>query len=284
MKCEYLLEDGRTIGVEELALEFYAARGWKGFHSETSILSTLYGLLFWDIIYMDNIPGVFASEFQSRPELHGAPCPLDMRTEFFYESRREVIETRLAEIEHSAKQGDGRASDIETLIRRVDEREREKGTLCVGVTWKYGREDLIDIAEVGRAPLLGARRCGLAARKHSVFTIVYVPKGIGGPALAKICGLFARTYWAYSSGVPDLCLWKPETRELKIVEVKLTVLCQSVRQGPLLPAADGLDTPADGFRPFRGGVLRGGQQYPFKETAAEVNAAATRFILYPYSA
>jgi Fanconi-associated nuclease 1 len=46
------------------------------------------------------------------------------------------------------------------------------------------------------------------------------PQCFGGKALAAICSLLAQHYHLYASGFPDLTLWRPETRELRIVEVK----------------------------------------------------------------
>ncbi|MBN3306645.1 FAN1 nuclease, partial [Amia calva] len=74
--------------VEELALAHYRRQGFpQGIHGEGSTFSTLYGLLLWDIIYMDGIADVFRNPYQS--------CPLDLNTDCFYENRRATIEARL---------------------------------------------------------------------------------------------------------------------------------------------------------------------------------------------
>ncbi|KAI8814596.1 hypothetical protein BJ742DRAFT_270091 [Cladochytrium replicatum] len=163
------------IYVEELALEWYKARGWKGYHSENSIITTLFGLLFWDVLFFCEVPGAFSSPYQT--------CPLDLNTEFFIINRADHVETRLAQIE---------SGGFVEIIRKVDEREREKRTLCRGVSWKnFTREDIIEISQC-----------------------------FGGPALAHICRLFAQSYWAHQGGVPDLCIWKPKERKVMLVEVK----------------------------------------------------------------
>lgn len=54
---------GEPVHVEEIALEHYDQLGWKGYHCENGILTTLYSLLFWDIIFLD-VPGVFQNPFQ----------------------------------------------------------------------------------------------------------------------------------------------------------------------------------------------------------------------------
>ncbi|XP_046509723.1 fanconi-associated nuclease 1 isoform X2 [Equus quagga] len=51
--------------VEELALAYYRRGGFdQGIHGEGSTFSTLYGLLLWDIIFMDGVPDVFRNAYQ----------------------------------------------------------------------------------------------------------------------------------------------------------------------------------------------------------------------------
>ncbi|XP_006742385.2 fanconi-associated nuclease 1-like isoform X1 [Leptonychotes weddellii] len=64
-----------------------------GIHGEGSTFSTLYGLLLWDIIFMDGIPDVFRNAYQA--------FPLDLCTDGFCTSRRLAVEARLRRI-HSA--------------------------------------------------------------------------------------------------------------------------------------------------------------------------------------
>ncbi|KAJ3287239.1 hypothetical protein HK104_008708 [Borealophlyctis nickersoniae] len=168
-------EGGENVHVEELALQYYRRKGWKGLHAENSIVTTLFGLLFWDILFDDTVPAVFSSPHQV--------APLDLHTEFFYEGRREAIESRLLQISEGG---------FVEILADVDDRERPLGTLCAGVRWNnFTKEHIIEIAEC-----------------------------IGGPALSRICRLFAKTYWAHSGGVPDLCIWKHKTKEFRLVEVK----------------------------------------------------------------
>jgi len=137
-----------VVTVEEFSLQHYEDEGWKGFvpclpwlgsthdihyslHSERSIVYTIFGLLFWDIIFT-TIPGAFETPFQV--------APLDIDTDTFYHSRRELFDKRLAEIKQ------GRAREI---IRNVDLKHRDNRTLCVGVRWDLvEREDLENIVEV----------------------------------------------------------------------------------------------------------------------------------------
>jgi len=101
------------------------------FHCETKILTTLFALLFWDVMFT-TIPGALETPFQD--------APLDLCEDTFYYARKDLIEARLAEIE------DGRGPEI---LQRHDEQYRGKETWCVGLSWDLcGREDLVDIVKV----------------------------------------------------------------------------------------------------------------------------------------
>ena len=60
--------------VEELAMQHYAAPeqgGWRGVHCEGSLWTTLFGLLFWDILFMD-VADAFQTAFQTGPLDYGS--------------------------------------------------------------------------------------------------------------------------------------------------------------------------------------------------------------------
>ncbi|KLO19274.1 hypothetical protein SCHPADRAFT_924671 [Schizopora paradoxa] len=121
----------KDVTVECVALEYYESLGFKGFHSEGSIVSTIFGLLFWDIIFL-NVPGAFETPYQS--------APLDIASECFYFARRDAIEARLKDIEN------GKAREI---LARIDDEHREKATMCVGVRWDiYEKSDLVEIVKL----------------------------------------------------------------------------------------------------------------------------------------
>ena len=63
--------------VEELVLQHFQLNegGWTGLHCEGSPMRTLFGLLMWDVIFIDDVPNVFATAFQR--------CPLDFGMEEF---------------------------------------------------------------------------------------------------------------------------------------------------------------------------------------------------------
>jgi Fanconi-associated nuclease 1 len=163
------------VSVEQFALEYFSRENWNGLHTENSTVTTMFGLLFWDILFDDTIPGVFHSPFQTRP--------LDLYTEFFYFARKDKIEKRLLEIEQ------GKAIEI---IEAISLAYRSSNTCGYGVNWK----------------------------RFTDLQIIQIAECMGGTVLARICECFARSVWAHTGGVPDLCLWKSETKEFKLAEVK----------------------------------------------------------------
>ncbi|KAJ2453723.1 hypothetical protein EV183_002022 [Coemansia sp. RSA 2336] len=120
--------DGVPCSVEQLALWRYRDLGYTGVHSENAMVTTLFGLLFWDIIFYP-LPGMLDTEYQSQP--------LDMGSESFYFSRRTMIEQRLAEINNT--------SCYEQIIPKVY--AREHGSECVGISWDLSCEHLQTVAK-----------------------------------------------------------------------------------------------------------------------------------------
>ncbi|XP_057783244.1 fanconi-associated nuclease 1 homolog isoform X2 [Salvia miltiorrhiza] len=111
-------------------------------------------------------------------------APLDLETDSFYETRKSLIEAHLEKIR------DGMAEEI--LITTWD---LHVGTTCRGVNWE----------------------------KHSLADLRAAAKCIGGACLASICRHLAQGYRSWSSGMPDLLLWRLEDcyrGEAKLVEVK----------------------------------------------------------------
>ncbi|KAI1794637.1 VRR-NUC domain-containing protein [Ganoderma leucocontextum] len=118
--------DDEEVNVETLALQYYEEHGCKGFHCEGRIVTTLFGLLFWDVIFAP-IPGAFETSFQS--------APLDIVEDTFYYSRQELIDARLEGIR------DGKAAEI--LEQTYD---ANTNVMCVGVRWDlFQKEDLLGI-------------------------------------------------------------------------------------------------------------------------------------------
>lgn len=107
--------------VEELSLAHYRQQGFdQGIHGEGSTFSTLFGLLLWDVIFMEGIPDVFRNPYQ--------PCPLDLFTDCFYGNRREAIETRVQVLCEAS---------IETLHNLMAEAwTNQEGRVCSLVNWE----------------------------------------------------------------------------------------------------------------------------------------------------
>jgi len=74
--------------VEECAISHYKSEGYtEGVHDEGSTVKSLFGLIFWDIIYERPVPDVFRSSYQH--------APLDLWSGEFYRNRKERIDKRL---------------------------------------------------------------------------------------------------------------------------------------------------------------------------------------------
>ncbi|ETI26213.1 hypothetical protein G647_02990 [Cladophialophora carrionii CBS 160.54] len=135
------LDTNLPVSVESMCLSHYRyVLGYKGYHSEGGILRTLFGLLFYDILFFNPyIPNVFQTAYQT--------CPLDLHTDSFFSSRMPEILGRVNQI------CNGEAPD---LIKRVWEQEYESRTCIVGVRWdEFERDDLLELVECFRGQALG---------------------------------------------------------------------------------------------------------------------------------
>ncbi len=127
----------QVLTVESVALEAYRLRGMDGIRTENTFFTTLFGLLFWDIIFMD-IPDVFQNPYQD--------APLDFGTDHFYEARRDAIEQRLRALQ----------DDCLRILRAHHGRYR--GIQARGIAWEaFSLEELIN----GSTRLGGARVAGI---------------------------------------------------------------------------------------------------------------------------
>ncbi|KAG1743414.1 hypothetical protein EDB19DRAFT_1907050 [Suillus lakei] len=157
-KSIWVGRDNREVNVETLALQWYEDQGFKGIYSETRIITTLFGILFWDVIFLP-IPGAFETPFQT--------APLDIAEDAFYHARRDPIETRLKELE------DGRGEEI---VNRVEGEHRARKTWCVGVDWELVEEG--EIVEIVRC--LGGRALSVICQ---LLCEDYAGRRSGGPDL-----------------------------------------------------------------------------------------------------
>ncbi|KAL8703423.1 MAG: hypothetical protein Q9201_003394 [Fulgogasparrea decipioides] len=141
------LEDNGECTVEAMCLSHYRSQGWKGYHSEGGIIRTLFGYLFYDIIFT-YIPNVFQTPFQT--------CPLDLHTDAFYPSRFSEINARLNELSN----GQG----VEILKRTHAEHE-ERRTCVVGIDWGFEITDLVEIVGCFKGEAL-ATICKVMAQEY----------------------------------------------------------------------------------------------------------------------
>ncbi|KAI4976823.1 hypothetical protein ZWY2020_050430 [Hordeum vulgare] len=112
-------------------------------------------------------------------------APLDFETDDFYKSRKDLIESQLKRIQ------DGMAEEL-----LISSWELHQGTSCRGVNWD----------------------------RHSMADVRAVVAGVGGHRLALLLRHLALDYRSWSSGMPDLLLWRfldeQGGAEAKLVEVK----------------------------------------------------------------
>lgn len=131
--------DGRECRVEQMCLNWYLTHGWKkGYHSEGGILRTIFGYLFYDILFT-YVPNVFQTPFQT--------CPLDLHTDAFYPTRASEINHRLVEITNGA---------APSLIRTVHAREAPTQPCVVGINWSFPVDDVVEVAGCFRGEALAA--------------------------------------------------------------------------------------------------------------------------------
>ncbi|XP_052242261.1 fanconi-associated nuclease 1-like isoform X2 [Dreissena polymorpha] len=113
--------DSTTLcAVEELVLEHYKNNGYpEGLHAEGSVVTNLFVLLFWDVMFTD-VADVFQGPYQG--------APLDLATQDFYRNRSQVVDERLEWI---------KGASIEELIAEVGRVWTEhNGTMVEGITWE----------------------------------------------------------------------------------------------------------------------------------------------------
>jgi Fanconi-associated nuclease 1 len=134
--------------VEAMCLSHYRLQGWKGFHSESGILRTLFAYLFLDILFL-YVPNVFQTAYQT--------CPLDLHTDAFFTARSAEIHARLNDISNGA---------AEPIIRRVYDAHHERRTCVVGLDWSYDVTDLLEIARCFHPPAL-ATVCKVLAQEYA---------------------------------------------------------------------------------------------------------------------
>ncbi|KAF2157444.1 hypothetical protein K461DRAFT_220106 [Myriangium duriaei CBS 260.36] len=113
--------------VESMCLSRYRMQGWRGYHCESSIVRTLFAVLFYDVIFT-YVPNVFQTPFQT--------CPLDLHSDAFFPARMSEINARLNEINNGLAEG---------IARSFYDAHEEKRTCVIGMNWDYTKSDIISI-------------------------------------------------------------------------------------------------------------------------------------------
>jgi len=119
------LEYEPNIGVEERVLRHYRRQGFKAYHAENVLWIGLFGLAFWDIVFL-SLPGTFFNRYQRGPQ--------DLFRPEFRRRRARFIEERLRHIENAA-------SWPEEILELYDLKE---GIACDLVHWKYLPRELVE--------------------------------------------------------------------------------------------------------------------------------------------
>ncbi|XP_065888088.1 fanconi-associated nuclease 1-like [Dysidea avara] len=103
-KSHFILSEGDTtsifLSVESLAISHYQqTEGWShAVHAEGATFSTLFGVLFWNVVFGVEVPDVFRNAFQAGP--------LDYFTKKFYINRKETVDLHLQWISTASSQMD----------------------------------------------------------------------------------------------------------------------------------------------------------------------------------
>jgi Fanconi-associated nuclease 1 len=119
-------------------------------HTESSVYTTLFSLLFWDILF-GPVPDVFQSPYQA--------APLDFHTDSFYLARKEAIDARLVAI----------AEERHWKEALVSTWNSQHGRICVGISWEsYDLDQLWSVMQAVGGPALSVLFRSLAEdQKHS---------------------------------------------------------------------------------------------------------------------
>jgi hypothetical protein len=128
-EVEVVIERSAGEKIEKEVLNHYLETGWEGFYRENLIWTALFGLVFWDIIFMP-LPGVFFNPYQRGPS--------DLFIDDFCIKREVKLNERLEEL--SAMKDPGK-----WILGRYREKYNTANHL---VAWKrIGEEDISRVLE-----------------------------------------------------------------------------------------------------------------------------------------
>jgi hypothetical protein len=121
------LEYDSEIGIEERVLRHFREQGVSGYHAENVLWTGLFGLAFWDIVFL-SLPGCFFNRYQRGPK--------DLFHPDFRRRRAGLIAERLRHIESSKNW----PHEILELY------DNKWGIACDLVHWKYLPRELVELS------------------------------------------------------------------------------------------------------------------------------------------
>lgn len=113
------------VSIEEAVLRYFQEQGFSGYHAENVLWVGLFGLAFWDIVFL-SLPGTFFNRYQRGPR--------DLFRPEFRRRRAKLIEERLNHIESSQ-------SWINEILDLYD---RKRGIANDLVHWKFLSRELLE--------------------------------------------------------------------------------------------------------------------------------------------
>ena len=182
---------GKDVTIEELVLNNYLSKGYKGFWSENDYWSQIMTLLYWDEIYI-RLEGVCSPHLESFPS-EMEDMPRDMFHNEFFTRRFKIIKKRHKYLSKPSLFG-LRAPPLERELRASW--KKNKGKPCRFLDSKY----------------YGDRH------DYSLDELALSTKLLTTSQLIKIMERLISDYNNYRSGLPDLFLFK-EGKPL-FIEVK----------------------------------------------------------------
>jgi Fanconi-associated nuclease 1 len=146
-KSVWVGRDGE-VTVEGWVLEWWKAKGYEGYHAESSILTTLFALLMWPVLFHP-LPGAFETAYQT--------APLDLGDDGFARARADILGSHLARLEDT--------TTALQILHETDERERPRSTWAVGLSWDFEPTHLSQILECLGGPAAAAI-CRMLAEEY----------------------------------------------------------------------------------------------------------------------
>lgn len=113
------------VSIEEAVLRYFQEQGFSGYHAENVLWVGLFGLAFWDIVFL-SLPGIFFNRYQRGPR--------DLFRPEFRRRRAKLIEERLNHIESSQS----------WLNEILDLYDRKRGIANDLVHWKFLSRELLE--------------------------------------------------------------------------------------------------------------------------------------------